>query len=380
MTGSRIRTAVRRAGVAATRTGTVLAVAATAHQLVNLRALRVPAADPPRITEPVSVLLPARDEAHRIAPTVRSLLAQTGLADVEMLVLDDGSTDGTAEVVAAAAGGDPRLRVVPGSAPPSGMLGKPHACAQLAALARGRVLVLVDADVVLDPHAVAAAVAMLRGSGGAPLDLLCPWPRQLADGAGPRLVQPLQVWSWSVTLPLRLAERSPRPEMVAANGQFLVVDAGALARAGGFAAVGDAVLDDIALARAVKRSGGRVGIADGSGLAACRMYDGWDDLSAGYRKSLWSAFGSVPGAAGAAAVLALAYLLPPLAALSGSPVGLVGYGAGVLSRVAAARRTRGRAWPDALAHPVSVGALLVLLARSVVGHRRGTLSWKGRSL
>lgn len=370
------RTATRTAARSAVRVGAALAVAGTAHQVRNLRALRVPPAVPPTVTEPVTVALPVRDEAHRVAPAVTALLAQRGVPDLEVLVLDDGSADGTADVVRAAADGDPRLRVWRGSPPLAGLPGKPHACAQLAAAARGSVLVFVDADVVLAPHAVAAAVAVLRGAG---LDLLSPWPRQLADGAA-RLVQPLLQWSWMVSLPLRRAERSPHPALCAANGQFLVADAGALARAGGFAAVGGEVLDDIAVARAVKRSGGRVGVADGAGLAACRMYDGWADLHAGYRKSLWAAFGPPPASAAVAATLALTYVVPALAALRGSPAGLVGYGAGVASRVLAARRTGGRAWPDALAHPVSVAALLGLLASSWHGHRRGELTWKGRRL
>jgi len=237
--------------------------------------------------------------------------------------------------------------------------------------------VFVDADVLLTPHAVAAAVATLRGAG---LDLLSPWPRQVAEGTAARLVQPLLQWSWMVSLPLRRAERSPRPALCAANGQFLVADADALARAGGFAGVAGAVLDDLAVARAVKRAGGRGGVADGSALAACRMYDGRAELSAGYRKSLWAAFGPAPASAAVAALLALTYVVPPVAALGGSRAGLVGYAAGVASRVLAARHTGGRAWPDALAHPASVTALLGLLAASWRGHRRGVLTWKGRRL
>ena len=140
------------------------------------------------------------------------------------------------------------------------------------------------------------------------------------------------------------------------------------------------MLDDLAVARAVKRSGGRVGVADGTDLAACRMYDGWADLRAGYRKSLWAAFGPAPASAAVAGALALAYLVPPLAALRGSRAGLVGYGAAVASRVLAAAHSGGRAWPDALAHPASVAALLGLLASSWRGHRRGELTWKGRRL
>jgi hypothetical protein len=364
------------------RAGSALAVAGTAHQVLNLRRLRVPPPDPPAVAEAVTVALPVRDEAHRVAPALRALLAQRGVADLEVLVLDDGSTDGTADVVRAVVresgrDGDPRVRLLRGTDPQPGLPGKPHACAQLAAAARGSVLVFVDADVLLAPRAVAAAVTLLRAAG---LDLLSPWPRQLADGVAARLVQPLLQWSWMVSLPLRRAERSSRPALCAANGQFLVVDAAALARAGGFAAVAGAVLDDLEVARAVKRAGGRVGVADGAGLAACRMYDGWAELSAGYRKSLWAAFGPAPASAAVAALLALAYVVPPLAAVAGSRAGLVGYAAGVASRVLAARRCRGRAWPDALAHPASVTVLLGLLGASWRGHRRGELTWKGRTL
>ena len=357
--------------------GTGLAVAATAHQVLNLGDLRMPPRGPAPVAEAVTVALPVRDEAHRVAPTVAALLAQWGVPDLEVIVLDDGSTDGTADVVRAVADGDPRVRVLTGTPPRDGLPGKPHACAQLAAAARGTVLVFVDADVLLAPDAVAAAVSLLRA---VPLDLLCPWPRQLADGSATRLVQPLLQWSWMVSLPLRRAELSPRPALCAANGQFLVVDAAVLARAGGFAGVAGAVLDDLAVARAVKRAGGRVGVADGSALAACRMYDGWADLHAGYRKSLWAAFGPAPASAAVAVTLALAYLVPPLAALRGSRAGLIGYGAAVLSRVLAARHSAGRVWPDALAHPASVAVLLGLLAGSWRGHARGELTWKGRLL
>jgi hypothetical protein len=347
------------------------------HAVVNARLMRVPSDDPPTCTEPVSVLLPMRDEAHRVAQTIRSLIDQRGVPDLEIVVLDDGSTDGSAAVVEQAAGGDARVRIVTGEPPPSGLPGKPHACARLAREARGKVLVFVDADVVLAPHAVAAAVAMLREHE---LDAVSPFPRQLADDPATRLVQPLLQWSWLVFLPLRLAERSAQPALSAANGQFFVVDAVALARSGGFEAIESAVLDDMALMRAIKRSGGRGIVADGSTVAACRMYEGWTQVRQGYEKSLWSATGSPLVAAAASAGLAWLFLLPPLTALTGSRAGLVGYAAGVLGRAVAARHTGGRVWPDSLAHPLSVAVLLGLIARSWRARLSGRLVWKGRSL
>jgi hypothetical protein len=368
---------VSRAWRALTWAGSVGAVALTAHTVANLRALRAPEIDPSPATERVSVLLPVRDEAHQVADCLAAVIDQVAVADLEILVLDDGSSDGTAQAVRAAAGGDPRVRLVTGDPLPPGWLGKPHACAQLAAAATGTVLVFLDADVRLAPHAIAAAVALLRDSG---LDLVSPYPRQIAESAGERLVQPLLQWSWLTTLPLRRAERSPRPSMCAANGQFLVVDAGCYRRAGGHTAIRSEVLDDVALLRAVKRAGGFGGMVDGTQLAVCRMYRDWPSVRDGYSKSLWAAFGSPAGAVAVTSGLSLCYLVPPVAALAGSPVGLAGYAAAVTGRYLVAERTGGRSLPDALFHPASIATLGWLTARSWREHRRGTLSWKGRSL
>ena len=187
-------------------------------------------------------------------------------------MLDDGSTDGTADVVSRVAAGDPRVRLMTGEPLPDGWWGKPWACAQLAGTASAAtMLVFVDADVVLAPDAVAASVALLRWAA---LDLVSPYPRQVAVTGSERLVQPLLQWSWLTTLPLRLAERSPRESLAAANGELLVVDAETYRRAGGHGVVRAAMLEDIALLRAVKRAGGSGTVVDGTALATCRMYEG----------------------------------------------------------------------------------------------------------
>ena len=356
--------------------GSALAVAGAAHAVRNAHLLRRPqflgpgAAAPAAslaAARPQAILVPARNEAAHITDCVRSLAAQG-----EVVVLDDESTDGTGELARAAG-----AHVIAGTPPPSGWLGKPWACAQLAAARNADVLVFVDADVRVEPGAVEAAVALLDDAG---LDVVCPFPRQVADTLAERLVQPLLQWSWLTTLPLRLAETSPRPSLTAACGQFVVVRRDALERAGGFAAIRDAVLDDLALVRAVKASGGRGGVVDGTDLATCRMYAGWNNLRAGYGKALWAAFGSPPRATAVFAVLGIAYVLPPAAALRGSRIGAIGYLVGVVSRVVAARRTGGRAWPDAFAHPLSVLAFGYLTASSWRDRRAGRLTWKGRAI
>jgi Glycosyl transferase family 2 len=366
-----------RAWKVLTWAGSAGAIAATAHAFANLRALRTPGDDPAPVQERVSVLIPARDEAGRIGGCLASVLDQVSAPDLEILVLDDGSSDGTAEVARRVADGDPRVRILAGDPLPDGWLGKPHACDQLARAATGSVLVFVDADVVLAPHAVAAAVQVLRGAA---LDLVTPYPRQIAETWSERLVQPLLQWSWLTLLPLRLAEQSPRRTLAAANGQLLAVDAEVYRRAGGHRAVRAEILDDVGLVRAVKATGGHGGVVDGTGLATCRMYENWPQLRDGYTKSLWAAFGSPLGAAAAVTVLGVLYVVPPVAALRGSLVGLAGYGAAVTGRYVIAERTGGRSLPDSLGHPASIVLLGWLTTVSWLRRGRGDLQWKGRPL
>ncbi|AGL15480.1 glycosyltransferase family 2 protein [Actinoplanes sp. N902-109] len=354
--------------------------ALTGHTLINAMLLRRPPRDAV-VTERVAVLLPLRNEADRVTPCLQSLLSQRGVPHLEIYVLDDGSTDHTAEVVRHQAGD--KVHLLTGAPLPPGWLGKPHACHQLAAAAADAdVLVLIDADVVLADDAVAGGVAALRSAG---VTLLSPYPR--IAGAG-RLVQPLLQWSWLTFLPVRVMERSPRPSLAAAGGQWLVVDRAGYLAAGGHEAVRADVLEDIGLARAVKRSGGRIALADGSRLATCHMYATWRELADGYSKSLWASLGSPAGAATVVVLLLLLYALPPLAVVvlaaaaswSAAAGALVAYAMGVAGRMISAAATGGRTWPDPLAQPISVVLFGWLVARSFALRRRGALTWRGRAV
>ena len=370
---------MRRLVAAASATSAAL----TVHTAINLRLLRRPRPDPSPTGGLVSVLVPARDEAATIGECVRSILASRHI-DFELLVLDDDSTDSTADAARAVTAGNDRAQVVSGRALPPGWLGKPHACAQLAEQARGEVLVFVDADVVLEPRALAATVDLLRR---ADLQLVSPYPRQRAESWAERLVQPLLQWSWLTFLPLRLAEQPSLVSMTAANGQLMACDAAAYRAVGGHSVVRDAVVDDVWLARAFKRHGFRAAVADGTSIATCRMYDSWEALRAGYGKSLWAAFGSPARAVGVAGLLVTLYVVPPMAAIAGRMtgrhdlawMGATGYAAGVAGRVLVARATGGRPL-DGFAHPASVLAFGILVAGSTRDRRAGRAQWKGRSV
>ncbi len=367
-------TTARRAWRATVIAGSVLAGLGLANTVRNLRIFRTPPME--GSARKVSALLPLRDEEARARDCLVALREQ----DIdEIVVLDDNSSDGTAALVEQVLGGDPRLRLIRGDTePPSGWLGKPWACQRLADAATGEALVFVDADVVLTPSAARRAAAMLDD-----LDAVCPYPRQLTSTPLGRLVQPLLQWSWLTTLPLDVAERSPRPSTAAGNGQFLVVGAQTYRAVGGHTAVAGEVLEDVAFIRAVKAAGGTGGMVDGTDLAVCRMYQSDAELVAGYTKSLWSAFGSPVGAAATVAVLSLAYVVPPVAAAIGPDravrtIGLAGYGAAALGRILVARRTGQRVAPDAFAHPLSIATFGWLVAESFRRRRAGALAWRGR--
>ena len=353
-----------------------IAIGLAIQTAVNGRLLRRPPdADEDALgVERISVLLPLRNEAERVMPCLRGLTSQVALntaAAIEFVVLDDNSEDSTAEIIAAMCTHEPRMRLVRNAdEPPAGFVGKTWACDQLARAAdpEATVLIFLDADVVLTPHALTRTITLLRQ---AKLDFLSPYPRQQTDSRAERLIQPLLQWSWLTFPPLRIAERTRHTSLAMANGQLLAVDARAYRDSGGHAAAGvrAQVLEDIALARELRRHGYGGGMADGTTLSTCRMYEGWPQLRDGYSKSLWAAAGGrMSGSVGQVALLSWLYLWP-------DPIS---YAAGVTSRLIAARRTGGRGWPDALAHPVSIAMLAALTARSWHGRLTGRLRWKGR--
>ncbi len=368
----------------AARAGSLLAIALTAHTAWNLRHLvsLVDAAPSAPSGEKVSILIPARNEEAHIERTVRSALAQQGLTESEVIVLDDGSSDGTAAILRSIT--DDRLQLLHGkdSPPPEGWLGKPYACARLSSHATGSVIVFVDADVELAPRAIASAIDLLRTRE---FDLVAPYPRLIAEGWFERLVQPLVVWSWASTVPLAWADSSQRASLSAANGQLLVFDARSYRDIQGHRAVADNVLEDIGLMRAIRTAGGRAITVDGSRIADCRMYSGTQEVVDGYAKSLWAAFGGPAGSAAVVTLLATAYVLPfssMITARSGRDRawGAAGFLAGVTGRALVAQRTGSRVLPDSLAQPASIAAFAGLNALSWWRHRRGTNSWKGRSV
>jgi isopentenyl-diphosphate delta-isomerase type 1 len=356
----------------------VILTAAGAVTLLNLATARRLDRSPVPARRPrVSVLVPARDEARHIGAALDAL-TRTSYAELEILVLDDGSSDATAEIAGERAAADPRVRLIRGEPTPPGWLGKPWACRQLAAAAAGEVLIFCDADVRAGEHAVRNTVATLDAAGAGVLTAL---PRQLTphwwDAAlVPLLTQLPVLW----LLPLRLVERLRSPALAMGNGQWLAYTREAYDRAGGHAVARDRVLEDVALARTAKARGERLVVALAPRDLAVHMYATRAEMREGFRKNLHALLGGrTTGVVLAIPLWALGTVIPLAGPL------LFGRAGWLLAGALAALRLAGSL---ALRHPLRslllhpVGAVMAPLAAldSARAARAGTATWKGRAL
>lgn len=338
----------------------------------------------------VSVLLPARNEARVIGATVKSLLASS-TAILELIVLDDGSTDGTADVARAAAAGDPRLRVITGAPLPAGWLGKNWACHQLAEASQGELLLFTDADVAWRPGAIDGLVALRERLSA---DLLCAWPTQETVTWAERLVIPLITFADWAYLPVLAVHHVTRPAWAAAAfsaaiGQCLLFTRDAYARSGGHAAVRASIIDDVALARRAKSLGLRLRLAEADGLIVCRMYHSWPEVRDGFAKNILAGHGGLlPLLASSlfhVVVYVLPYVLAILAALGWSAIGAPPPAAWLTLAVWAIGLRGLTAWTasqrigDAVWLPISVLLMSAIAGRALVWRFTGGPVWKGRT-
>ena len=250
-----------------------------AFALLNLRGFPKLPKGQPHGTPKVSVLVPVRDEEENIGECLASLLRQDYL-DYEVLVYEEGSRDDTKAILSGFS--DSRLQVIFGDGPPPGWLGKPWACAKLAEMAKGELLLFLDADVRLAPGAVASAVAALEREN---LDFLSLLPWQEIPNVGAALHVVLIPWSLSSFFPLFVAKLRR-----VAVGQFLLMRRAAYERIGGHGAVRGEVLEDQALAARAAKAGLRLKLFFSGSLARCRMYRGFGEANQGLAKNLFPVF------------------------------------------------------------------------------------------
>jgi chlorobactene glucosyltransferase len=339
----------------------------------------------------IAAIVPARDEETNIVRCLEGLLAQDySAARLRVLIVDDHSSDATPAIVGAIAASEPRVRVVQTPPLPAGWIGKCHACwvGARAAPPEAEWLCFLDADVRPKPALLSRALATAQSER---LDLLSLAPRQELGSFAERLVMPCGLYLMAFYQDLADLQ-SRAGDDATATGQFMLVRRRIYESVGGHAAVRGVICEDVALARLIKRAGGRVALHDGREAISARMYTGWRTLWEGVAKNLVDMLGGpVPTVVTALAATAIAWaalLIPAVDAIgcvNGGSSSCAALAPALVASAAAAGFHMAGAhyfgiplWYGLL-FPAGYTAGAIMAIDSLRLRLRGQVTWKGRT-
>jgi len=328
---------------------------------------------PPDAIPEISIIVPARNEEATLGDCLASLIAQTGVA-FEIIMVDDGSSDRTREMAQSFA----KVQVISAGPLPDGWTGKNHAVIAGAKEARAQWLLFTDADTVHLPGSLARALAEAKREGA---DLLSYSPEQLVVTFAERAVMPVIFAELASQYPPQKV-REQNSEIVAANGQYLLVRRAAYDAVGGHTAVATEILEDVALARLFRNKGKHVYFRYGGDAVRTRMYRNWPQLREGWTKNLALLFPQPER-------LAVRSLFLWLVAWSALGVAVSGAASQHFAWIVAAalwllpyRRIRVAHFSSAdnlIAIAFGLPLFAYLLLRSKKAHASGQVSWKDRA-
>lgn len=340
----------------------------------------------------VEAVVPARDEAGTIGTAISSLVAQRFAGTLNVTLVDDGSVDGTADLARDAIVGFPssaRLESISARALPVGWSGKLNALesgiAHVSAT-RGAPTywLFTDADIAHDPANVAALVAKAERDR---LDLVSLMVRLHCESGWEALLVPAFVFFFTKLYPFAWSNDPARATAAAAGGCILLANS-ALERIGGLSVIADRLIDDCALANAVKSSGGKLYLGLTDTTQSVRPYDDLSPLWAMVRRTAFTQLGrSYPAVGGAVVGMTFLYLVPPLGTLLGlvrreRALTIAGAMAWLLMALAYTPTVRlyRRSPVAALGLPLAAVLYTAMTVDSAIAHaRRRGGAWKGRT-
>jgi chlorobactene glucosyltransferase len=324
----------------------------------------------------VSVLVPARNEAVNLKRLLDSMQLQDD-RHFEVIVLNDHSSDDSLKVVRLFARQDSRIVALEGQDLPTGWLGKNFACHQLSRVATGEILIFTDADTCWSSDGVRLIREAFERTQA---DALSAWPEQACRDPLSSLIQPLQQWSLITFLPMWFVPLRAFPLAVAANGQLLCFSKTSYLKIGGHAAVRGSVIEDMSLARLVKRNGGKFVLLNAVGVVRTFMYSSFQETWAGYAKNAYPAFGANLVALFLVLIFNLGLYVLPWGLLAFQP----NLETGLLVLLSLFPRfladlVSGYGWRLFVFHPVSVLAWTCISLQSIFWYTAGRVHWKGRA-
>ena len=235
----------------------------------------------------LSVLIPARNEEKNIGNLLEEL-AFSDYKQLEIIVYDDLSTDSTASIVETFASQYPSIRLIHGTGPAKGWLGKNYACYQLAEAAKGEMLLFLDADVRVGKRLPEKSIAYMQQEKTAFFSI---FPRQLMPVFSTRLAVPVMNWILLALLPMPLIRLLPYPSLSAANGQFMFFDAATYHQIDPHKVFRNNPVEDIAIIREYKKKGFKVATLLGDKEISCEMYRSLREAINGFSKNVFQFFG-----------------------------------------------------------------------------------------
>lgn len=235
----------------------------------------------------VSILVPMRDEEANVVDLIKNLSDLT-YSNLEFIFLDDQSTDSTSQLIRQEAHQLRDLKLLSGEDLPAGWVGKVHACHQLSLQANGAYLLFLDADVRLAPTTIEQAIALIKSQEAG---LLTGFPRFPVSGLLAKLLVPMQHVLIYLHLPLYLANRTTHVTASAAHGSFMLFESMTYRSIGGHQSVKDSLVEDVHLARAIKKSGARACLANVTEHVTCYMYHQNRDVWQGFSKNAFPGIG-----------------------------------------------------------------------------------------
>lgn len=324
----------------------------------------------------VSVLIPARNEEKNIRSCLESIRSQT-YSNLEILVYDDSSEDRTYEIVSEISMNDKRVHALKGIALPENWLGKNHACWMLSKNAAGKYFLFIDSDVILEKDAVASAVSAFRSNDS---DLLSVFPKQLIVSNGENAVVPFMNWLLLSFLPVKLVSSDRFKSFAGANGQFILWNKESYESSGGHSAVKSEIVEDIEIARYLKKKGYRIVLLMSSGLVSCRMYNNFKEAVSGFSKNIFPASGMPAFFFIMNVILMVISNLAPFILMFFSGYFLVIALMIILQRMVVSHISSQNMIMNVLLHPVQMLMLLWISIRSVYQTKNRKSVWKGRKI
>ncbi len=324
--------------------------------------------------EMVSVLVPARNEENNILKCLNGILNQD-YKNIEIIVLDDHSTDKTYDLVKSIE--SEKIKLIKGKELPKNWLGKNWACHQLAQNANGGYLLFIDADVEVKPQVISSAVFEIQQSNAS---LISIFPTQKIKSFGEHLIVPLMNWLLLTFLPLKFVYKLNNNAFVAANGQFMFWKSDDYFKVGDHEIVKNKVVEDMELARLIKKSNLKVKTLLGGDLVYCKMYNSFKDAYTGFQKNFYAGFTVSP----VFFLLIISFLFfvftSPIFIVQENLISAVPLLMVIISRASVSIKSRQNWLLHLLIHPIQMLLMLWIGIVSAVKFKTNSIVWKDRKI